>query len=173
MDEVARPDLLARFDRLGMTAAAFARRFPGLPGDLLAAMRQGKYRSARAEPIVARLEAAVAEVELEKAAAVAPTLRLVPGAGADENRVVKDEKTERELVGAIEAAKDPAQLRELQRTILAMRAQDLVTDNFVRVATDSINRQVQIWEKELEAQERARAGEPLEVRVTYVNRWKE
>lgn len=197
-----RADLLARLDALGMTAKVFLER-AGLAPAFVSKARAGAGTDAKASASWAKFEATLVELERERAGGVTlPAAERRPsgaragagGGGVPGSATAKAALAEailaaspeiapgggaeiEELFAKIESSKSAAELSELQRLVGQLAAKGPtrggISPDVARVLIQCITEQRQLLREQREEEERNRAGEAVEVRVIYVDSWRE
>lgn len=187
-----RPDLLERIAALGVADKLILAR-AGVAGAFLSKARTGGGTGAQASASWAKVEAAVVAFERGRAPAssgpaagpesfaaaeLPPGVSLARALGAGSGGASAEGSADlREaLVSQIQAARNAEQLQALARTVgelLVIGPPRGINPDVARVLNDNISRQQQLLKQKQEEDEMARAGEPVEIQIVYVDSWRE
>lgn len=166
--------MIAEFDLLGISAREFLD-LAGLDRKWIDNARSGKYRSAKAAVARQKFRVALDAVKSSRGILVGgagkgpagPVAASGPSPGAEALEKL------RELIKKADSPDECIDLQKLMDDMLAagqMPGESGVATH--RALNDSIKERRQLLELRAKQQEQARAGEPIEVRVVYVNSWR-
>ncbi len=166
-----RPDLLARFQALGVSCAKFEKA-NGLPANMIPRMRQGAYSTEDSRESITKLEAALVYAERGVAppssvAASANVARPLP----PRKPTTSEQNARDEFSARIRGATTPKETERLADELGVMILDGVVTAAEASALKAVLSEKRLAQKATIEAEARAKAGEEEIVRVVLVPHW--